>query len=48
MFYIAIVGNVKQEQRQRSRRSTVKAPNRKFIKFMSFQNITFIFRAFQV
>ena len=29
-------------------RSTVKAANRKFISFMSFENITFIYRAFQV
>ena len=29
-------------------RSTVKAANRKFISFMSFENITFIYRTFQV
>ena len=29
-------------------RSTVKAANKKFISFMSFENITFINRAFQV
>ena len=28
--------------------STVKAANRKFINFMSFENITFLYRAFQV
>ena len=29
-------------------RGTVKAANRKFMRFMSFENITFMYRAFQV
>ena len=29
-------------------RSTVKAANKKFISFVSFETITFIYRAFQV
>ena len=29
-------------------RGTVKTANRKFISFISFENITFIYRAFQV
>ena len=31
-----------------SHRSTVKAANKKFISFVSFENITFIYRTFQV
>ena len=41
LFYFSIIINDK-------RRSTVKAANRKLISFMSFENITFIYRAFQV
>ena len=31
-----------------NQRSTVKAANKKIISFVSFENITFIYRAFQV
>ena len=42
----AILTNQKREIHEA--RSTVKAANRKFISFMSFENITFIYRTFQV
>ena len=38
----------RQNDNCQKQRSTVTAANKKFISFVSFENITFIYRAFQV